>query len=179
MNINNFYKNAITGKKTDEERLFDSLSVIFRLIVYQKVHNKDDANEIIQDTLLMIAKNYRKMEFRVSFSAWAYKILNNEIARYYRNKTRRGSQSTDDDCLESDPEISWNPDPMLEPRLLECLKKICRANPKYARILNLKFHGYDTEDICGKLKITANNLYVIVTRGRSMLKHCLETQRVI
>lgn len=177
MNINSYYKIALGGKQADEERLFDSLSVIFRLIVHQKVQNREDAKEIIQESLLMIAKNYRKTKFKVSFSAWAYKILKNEIARYYKNKVRRGV-TTDESSLESDTEFSWNPDPMLEPRLLECLKEICKSNKRYARILNLKYQGYESSDICRKLGITANNLYVIVLRGRSMLKHCLETRGV-
>ncbi|UCD95583.1 MAG: sigma-70 family RNA polymerase sigma factor [Candidatus Zixiibacteriota bacterium] len=178
MSINTLYESAINGGTVEEKRLFDTLSVTFRLIAYQRIQNRDDADEIIQESLLNIAKNYAGMDFTVSFSAWAYKVLSNEMLRYYRNKKRRGFK-VDEDPEDANLGASWKPDPTLEPSLIKCLKKMCRANSRYARILNLKFQGYDTDDICKRLVIKSNNLYVILSRARSMLKECLEKQGAI
>ena len=178
MSINTLYENAIKGGSVEEKHLFDTLSVTFRLIAYQRIQNKDDADEVVQESLLNIAKNYAGMDFTVSFSAWAYKVFMNEIAGYFRDRKRRGFR-IDEDPEVANPGALWKPDPTLEPSLIECLKKICRTNSRYARILSLKFQGYETESICGRLEITSNNFYVILSRARSMLKECLDRGGVI
>jgi DNA-directed RNA polymerase specialized sigma24 family protein len=59
-------------------------------------------------------------------------------------------------------------------RLLACLKKICLANRRYARIINLHQLGYSRVDICGRLEMTLEQSYVVMSRARAMLKECLD-----
>jgi DNA-directed RNA polymerase specialized sigma24 family protein len=49
---------------------------------------------------------------------------------------------------------------------------------RYARALNLIHKGFKVPEICRKLNVNANHFYVILKRGRSMLKVCLETGRI-
>ncbi|MCP4703685.1 MAG: hypothetical protein GY865_03665, partial [candidate division Zixibacteria bacterium] len=46
-------------------------------------------------------------------------------------------------------------------------------NRRHARILNLHFLGYTTEEICSRLEITKTNMYSLLSRARSMLELCL------
>jgi len=65
-------------------------------------------------------------------------------------------------------------DPVLELKLLDCLKKVGQKNIKFARTLNLKYQGYSVEEICDRLEISRENLYTILSRARSALELCLE-----
>jgi len=173
VNIDHLYENLCHGDKTAEGELFRHLTERFRLFAELKVRDKMDAEEVVQNAVMVIARKYRAIEFETSFAAWAHKVLSNEILKYYRTKAYH------DDLfmrveLESSPSALWNPDPDFKRRLLECIRKLCDANIRYARTLNLKYQGFDIDDICRKLKVTTENLYVILSRARSLLKLCLE-----
>ena len=173
MSINTLYNEACRGEQGAEQRLFQGLTVRFRLFVYQRVWNEDDAQEIVQEALATVAQEYRKTEFQISFSAWAYKVLQNKISNYVRKKSFRDTVVQPVPGSEDDY-AAWNPDPSLERKLLDCLREMSRANARYARILNFRYQGYDVEDICERLRMKPNNFYVVLLRARAVLKQCLE-----
>lgn len=173
MNLNALFEKSRCGDIESEKKLFQALSVRFRLFVFQRVLNEEDGEEIVQEALLKILELYKNIDIKSSFSAWAYKLLEYRIYNYYRQKKRQGisSEFSDDDDINL---LEWPYDPGFEKELLNCLKKIGKTNMRFARILNLKFQGYSADEICRKLGITPGNLYVIVSRARSMLQECLE-----
>jgi len=177
LEINTLYREAKFGGKAAEEKLFRALLVRFRLFVFRRILNEEDAEETVQEALLAVAEHMHNIDFTVSFSAWAYNVLINRIHGYYRKKNRQ--VSTSDNLQEIDSlKEDWTPDPLLIPKLLGCLKKVARSNRRYARILVLKFQGYDAQEICRKLNLSANNLYVILSRARSLLKECMEKEGI-
>ena len=173
LHINALYEQARSGEKAAEDRLFEALSVSFRLFVRHRVRDEQDGYEIVQEALLTIARKYRGIEFESSFSAWGYKVLEHVLMRFYRSqKTRdRFFSRTSDDEL---PQPSWEPDPTLKPRLLECLQKISGTKLRHARILTMHFQGYSSAETCQRLDISLNNFYVILSRARKLLETCLE-----
>jgi len=62
----------------------------------------------------------------------------------------------------------------LKKKLLDCLNKINDANTRHARVLNLHYQGFIVREICEKLKLTRNGVYILLSRSRTMLKNCLE-----
>lgn len=176
MNINDLYNKAINGDQISEKELFNTLDARFRYLVSQIVWVNDDINDIIQDTLTAIALEYKKITIEISFSAWAYKVLDNRILSY-KVKTKRQNERVQLFNEEfSDGFIDL--DPLLVNQLLKCLKKIHKINGNHARVLNLKHQGFETIDICNKLKISRNNLYIMLYRARKWLTHCLETGEI-
>jgi len=173
LTINELYEMARTGEKAAEEKLFQTLSVRFRALTIQKVREKDDCDDIVQNAILTISQEYKSIEIRTSFAAWAYKVLQNRILKHY-NIGQRKTLNEENLARFFEAPSDFEPDPTLESRLIECLKKISRVGIQYARILNLIYQGFSTEDICRKLDVTANYSYVILSRARSMLKLCLE-----
>jgi RNA polymerase sigma-70 factor (ECF subfamily) len=122
---------------------------------------------------MTIAKKYREMEFTTSFAAWAYKVLNHKILDYFKAKrVRVEAQARMVD--EKKPDVMSQPDPALKRQLLMCLKEVSGANSRHARILNLHYQGYTTDEICRKLDLKPGNFYVVLSRARSMLELCLE-----
>jgi RNA polymerase sigma factor (sigma-70 family) len=172
--INRLQELARTGDVTAEKLLFKTLDDIFSLFVQQKVWDSSFAEEITQDALMVVSTKYKTIEFETSFTAWAYKVLQNSVLKYYRTKKIKERKFTEysekfkpSEATELSAEANLN--------LKKCLKKINQHNTRYARIINLRYQGFSTEEICQKMNLTRNNVYTILMRARSLLKQCLET----
>lgn len=173
MGINKLHSQFCSGDQAVEGLLFATLSERFKVFARQRVRNEQDAEEIVQDALTTIARRFKDIEFKTSFAAWAYRVLENKILTFYRDsKSARTKLERVADRAEAAPESI--PDPALKSALLECLRKVARANMRHARILNLHYLGYTVEEICQRLGLTRNNMYIMLSRGRASLKACLE-----
>ncbi|MCP4705794.1 MAG: sigma-70 family RNA polymerase sigma factor, partial [candidate division Zixibacteria bacterium] len=146
---------------------------IFSVLVELRIRNRQETEEIVQDILMVVAEKYRSIKIEISFSSWAYRIMENMLLHYYR---KQKSQKVSLTQPIGDLHIQSNnsPDLILMRQLKKCLKQLNSANNRYARIINLKHLGYSTEEMCEKLKISKNNVCVILSRARSLLKQCLE-----
>jgi RNA polymerase sigma factor (sigma-70 family) len=175
LNINSLYKLALGGAQAEENRLFHALAVRFRVFAAQRIRNDDDINDIVQNTLMAILKYYKTTEIEVSFQAWAYKILDRQIMDFL-NK-RKGLELKEDQFRERMSELNLSEKidvNDLKYQLLKCLRKIYESNPRFARILNMHYQGYNTKEICEFMKISSANFYTILRRARSLLIYCLE-----
>ncbi len=176
MNINELYDIVRDGNKSAEKQLFDKLRERFQLILQHKIMNETDSEDVLQNTLIVIARKYLNIDFELSFSAWAYKVLEFNILNYYRTKGRHKDKLVEFAKQKNDSSV-FVPNPELKRRLLNCLKKINEANIRHARILNFSYQGFDMEQICRKLKMTRNGAYILLSRARAKLKTCLEMDR--
>ena len=177
MNINELYTRYQSGTNRAEEALFRRLSDSFGIFVQQRIWSETDAEEIVQEALLTIKAKLAELEVETSFSAWCYRVLENKILHYYRNKKRRDDHFTPtvDGTIEASAPSA---DPAIKRQLLDCIRKLGQVNNRHARVVNLRYQGYSTEEICERLDVTRNNLYIILSRARSMLKLCLEKGNV-
>jgi RNA polymerase sigma factor (sigma-70 family) len=177
LNINELHRRACDGEKSAEAALFERLSVSFRVFAQQRIGNRDDAEEIVQEALVTILGKYREIEFTSSFSAWAHRVLINKTLDYHKRKGRQDHvfvTSSQEASHAGSPGI----DPALQARLRSCLQAVLKVNRRYGRILALHYQGYTTPEICERLDITTNHFYVILSRARSMLEACLEEGNV-
>ncbi|MBD3232662.1 MAG: sigma-70 family RNA polymerase sigma factor [candidate division Zixibacteria bacterium] len=179
MSIDTLYKEFKTGKKEAEKQLFEYLTVRFRILATKRIWNKENAEEIVQESLIAVFKHHEQAPDQADFAAWAHKVLDNRINNYLRvtmrrteimNKIRAGIQYM------SGKLQSTNPD--LKRKLLDCFRKLCKTNRRYARILNLHYHGYNVDEICKRMGIEINNCHVILSRSRSKLDLCLKTGEI-
>ena len=169
------FERAREGDKSAEHELFSRLRARFDWIVRQKVRYAEDGEDIVQEALASIAGSYRDIEIRVSFSAWAATVLRNQIMDYYRSPERRRTENLEDaDSIVLSGERS---DPLLKKHLLDCLRKVNQANRRHARMLVLKYMGFEFFEICAKLKLKRNNAYSVLNRARTMLEDCLDKKR--
>ena len=173
LSINELHGQVRSGDATAEARLFEMLAARFKLFAHQRMGNTQDCEEVVQDALMCIAREYKEIEFETSFAAWSYRVLENRLLHFLRSRRRERSHEELD--VNDPTHGAVQPDPALKSRLLECLRKICTANVRYARTLNLQYQGYTAAEICERFEITRNNLYVVLSRARAMLENCLET----
>lgn len=173
MELNSLHAAARAGDQAAEEQLFFIFLESFRLIVEHRIREMQDAEDVVQNALVVISQKYKDIDVETSFAGWAHQVLENTIMKHYRTQqTRQRKFVPMNSCVE--PEAADNPDPTLKRRILECLRKIRQVNNRHARIINLHYQGYTVDEICGKLRITRNSLYITLSRVRSMLRLCLE-----
>ena len=171
MSINALYLNTQTGGRSAEEILFKNLSERFLQFANHRIWDKLDAEEIVQEALSVIARDYKGIEFETSFSAWAYKVLDNRILSYIKKKQRVGKS---EQLIENAAYTGTvKPNPELRIRLLNCLSLIHGANRRHARILNLSYQGFLADEICEKMNLTKNSFYIVLHRARKALEACL------
>ena len=175
MDINNLYETARDGDAKSEKALFELLTARFRYLATLRLRDSDLAEEAVQEALMAISKEYKEINIKSSFAAWAQKVLDNRLVNYSRSSKRKGKIFAG----EIDPQNSYdreapNPGSDLLRKLLGCLRKISASDNRYARILNFHYQGYGTDEICRRMGLTATNFYTILSRARSLLKQCLE-----
>lgn len=151
--------------------MYGQLSVSFRLFVQHRIWIEEDREEIVQDALVTIMQKYKSLTIETSFSAWAYMVLKNKMLDYF--KTRKLHAAKMDQYQRENPGGVWEPDPELQAKLKDCFTRIHRLHDRHARVLNLHYQGYTTDEICSRMNISQSNLYVILSRARKMLELCL------
>ncbi len=175
--LNDLFDVARSGDIEAEHRLFSYLGERFRRFARHRIANDLDADEVTQEAIMTICREYKSIEITVSISAWAYKVMDNRILTYLQGRrTMKQRVSHQPNALDYVPAVTV--DVELRRRLLECLRKICAAHRRYARVLNLHSQGYETSHICDRLDLKENTLYSLLHRGRAMLRRCLETGEI-
>ncbi len=176
--MEHFLDRALEGDEKAENELFQYLFVRFRAFAKRRIGD-GEAEDIAQEACLTVLQKYKTEKFTIGFEAWAYGVLKMKIGNYIqglmvKQKSLVPESEADQTLKSSSPE----PDYDLKRKLLNCLKRIIKRNPLYARVLNFIYQGYAIEEISQRLKLKPNNLYVILNRGRGILQTCLETSRI-
>lgn len=155
-----------------------------------RVRRPELAEDLVQDTFLSALKGKDRFQGRSAVRTWLTGILRHKILDYYRSRNRglgEAEQISDQDWLEEsfDERGRWitRPDPQAirTEGLLEreefwavfdgCLDKLpTRAREAFARRI---MEDEAIDSICKVLEITATNLYVILYRARTQMRHCL------
>ena len=169
--IDTIYGALLQGDKGAEKRLFETLTVRLRVIAYLHTGSREDAEEVVQEALLVIAQQHRSVEFRKSFASWAHKVLLNRLKAHFR---KRQKQTKLFGAAEGKIQpLAWTPNLTLEEGIASCLKELKEVSPRYAEVLLLSYKGFEQVEISDKLGISRENLYVILHRARTRLKTCL------
>ncbi|MBU1319384.1 MAG: RNA polymerase sigma factor [candidate division Zixibacteria bacterium] len=169
---------ALDGDEGAERELFQYLSVRFRTFAKRRVR-EDDAEDVAQQACLAVLRKYKTEKFTTGFEAWAYGVLKMEIRSHIRTRSDRAKRLVPITETDQIPETSFpEPDSDLKMRLIDCLRSIRKHSRSYARALNLINQGYKREEICMRLRTNPGNFYVILSRGRRLLRVCLEKGRI-
>lgn len=170
---------ARNGDKSAEKQLFEILHVRFAYLAKRRIRNKDDAEDVAQEACMTILEKYKTEVFTKGFDAWAYGVLRMKIGNYLQEKDRKRSRMAPESAAsESAATAGSSPDSGIRRMLIDCLSKVVKINRRYGRALNLIHQGYRTDEICKRLSMSRNYLYVTLNRARSMLRLCLKTGEV-
>ncbi|TDX28347.1 RNA polymerase sigma-70 factor (ECF subfamily) [Modicisalibacter xianhensis] len=167
-----------------------------RLLAFARLQLRDasEAEDVVQEALIAAVESDDCFEGKSGYETWVFGILKNKILVALRAQKRRGKwQSWDDDGVEETIERqfqetgkwskmarpkSWG-DPesaLASERFWQVFDSCMIALPEnIARVFTLReLMGLSTQQICEELGIKENNCWVILHRGRLLLRGCLE-----
>ena len=161
------------GDKSAQKQLFDYLRVRFVLLAKRRI-GEEHCEDIAQEACITVLEKLKTEAPEDMFEAWAYKVLRNKIGNYLQSSSLRKKKMVNTEHIDylEKPAMA-DLDPVFKRRLMDCLKKLIKSNRRYARVLNFAHQGYDTDEICQRMAIKSNHLYVTLNRGRKMLNDCL------
>lgn len=174
------------------EQWVDKYGDILYRFSLARVRVPDVAEDLVQETLLAALKAKDNYAGQASERTWLIGILKHKIMDYFRKVAKEQAQEYEDG-LANDTEndffdeqgnwtidlASWsNPDKVLEQEqfirvLQECID---RLPARLAQLFILReFDGMGNEELRQTLSIsTLNNLWVMMSRMRTQLRHCLD-----
>ena len=157
-----------------------------------RVRRPEVAEDLVQETLFVAVRTHAKFRGSSSERNWLYGILKNKIFDYFRKLAQEVS-FTDLEFLENEMfhkfiDQGWNhelgpaewksdPEAALDRKEFwkmfgSCLDKL---PARVAAVFVLReMEQMDTAQICEVLRISQNNLWVMLHRARMALRECLE-----
>lgn len=146
------------------------------------VRNKEEAEDVLQDTFLTVVAKLHTFDGRSSFFTWLYRIATNSALMLLRKKKIRRANFKSNDF---DPEqnelnnlIDWSQDPTIGLDNEEVKYKINEAintlKEKYKTVFVLRdIEGISTKETSEILDITEENVKVRLLRARQFLRNYL------
>lgn len=166
------------------------------------VADREVAEEVVQDTWMVVIENLYRFEGRSSLRSWIFGILIHKAkdrgAREKRHRTFSAFESHDDESEEAvDParfhrsgewagKWAFHPQPWDDqtPEKLLASKQataamqraIDKLSPTLKTVLILRdIEGVESAEVCEMLQITEANLYVRLHRAREQVRRTVET----
>jgi RNA polymerase sigma-70 factor (ECF subfamily) len=180
--LGNFQAQTV-GEKTDEELVRDmqrgddhAFEVLYEryfqkiyTFIVRRVGHKQTAEDIVSQVFVKAFTHRMSFIWKTSWSAWIYRIAANAITDHHRTKKPTVElDETKHDRPSSAPSAPDEVDRDLLRKKLETV--IEKLNPRERLAITMKFYGEcDNAEVAKALKVTANNVGVIVHRA---LKKC-------
>jgi RNA polymerase sigma-70 factor (TIGR02943 family) len=156
-----------------------------------RVRHPEVAEDLVQETLCAAIRTYSNFRGKSSERSWLCGILKNKICDHFRKADRETSftdlEFLNDEMSHKFIDQGWNHD--LGPSEWKAGAEVmdraefwetfraCLSNLP-ARVgdafMLREMEGMDTAQICQALRISQNNLWVILHRARMALRECLE-----
>ena len=161
---------TIQPDKQITSKVWSELHTRLYEFILSRVHNADDADDILQDVFLKIHENLSSIRDEDRITSWIFQVTRNAIINHYRDlKKQRISFTTDTDVLEDPDPHANNIDisGWLRPFM-------ARLPEKYQQALLLTELGDMSQvELAKQLGISISAAKMRVHRGRLQLKHML------
>lgn len=146
------------------------------LFVYSLVPRQMDAEDILQQTKLILWKHFASFEPGTHFLAWARRTAFHQVLAY-RRKTKRDPLPLSDEMLEnlSEKIVSLTEhDQMRREALESCLH---RLDAGHRRLIQLRYQEeLEVGDIAARLSSTTGAVYRALSRLRITLVDCVSAR---
>ena len=160
-----------------EKRFFtDYNKVSNRLRAYlrQLLPTQQDAEEVLQETSIVLWNKYEEFEQGTHFFAWAYKIAYFEVLKYRRSKARDRLVFSDE-VFEELAQRAITTSEAHDKR--KAALKLCFENLPLKSKELLKavyFNKQSIKNVAEELNAQPKAMYRFFTKVRNQLKHCIE-----
>ncbi|MCB0282567.1 MAG: sigma-70 family RNA polymerase sigma factor [Calditrichaeota bacterium] len=173
---------AIKGDKKAMSILVNRYSGRVYNLALRILRNKEEAEDVLQDTFLTVVAKLHTFDGRSSFFTWVYRIATNSALMLLRKKKIRRANFKDNDL---DPEqnelenlVDWTQDPTIDVYNEEIREKIDEAinslKEKYKTVFILRdIENLSTREAAEILNITEENVKIRLLRARQFLRDFL------
>lgn len=149
-----------------EERLFAYLMTL--------LGHRDDAEEVFQETTLVLWRSFNQFTHGTNFFAWAKQIAFNRVLTYRKQKRRSGVPHSEE-VLRAIDRVASSRAEVLDARLValsQCVEKLPEAD---RRLVAVRYgSNCKVKDAAIQLGRPANTLYKALERIRHALIECVE-----
>lgn len=173
---------AKNGDKAALSQLVNTYSGRIYNLALRILRNREDAEDILQETFLTVVEKLHTFDGRSGFFTWIYRIATNASLMKLRKKKLVFKDLGDDDefndSIESRVFVDWSQDPSINIYDEEVKKKIDEAVNKLSEIYRSVFVLRDIEGLSIKetssiLNITEENVKIRLRRARQFLRDIL------
>ena len=162
------------------------IKVLYKFFVHE-TRNREDAEDLTQDTLIEAMVNLRKLQNPESFQSWLDQIARGHLSKWIRKKKRRGTYEDEvsaDEVAESGgpylvPTHRQPDDLVVAQERLDIVRAVVDRFPTSEReVLLLKLTDPDMKmaEIAETLGISTGTVKVRLHRGRKRLREQLEEE---
>ena len=144
--------------------------------VHALVSSSADADDILQQTKMVMWKSFDQFEIGTNFLAWARKVAFHQILTYRRQK-KKEHLPLDEDVLEAvNHEVSRlaGGEDQRREALQACLHKLPTEHRQL--VLLRYFEDLEVEEVARRIASTAGAVYRALSRVRFTLLECVEKQ---
>ncbi|MEM1007676.1 MAG: sigma-70 family RNA polymerase sigma factor [Myxococcota bacterium] len=151
------------------------------------LRDRDDAEEVVQDTVVAVFQHVHRFEGRCSVRSWLFRIVHHKIIDHLRKSSRFVQEPEEGPYeyafthrgkwLEMPEQWSYNPESQADAReLLRLVRDLMEELPhNYREILSLKeVYQLETKEICNVLGVSAVHARVMLHRARQSLYQLVE-----
>ena len=167
-------KPAAAGPGEDFVRLFTQSQRAIYLYIIPLVSSAADAEEVLQETNVVIWSKWAQFEPGTNFVAWGRAIARLEVFRFRRRSSKR-CQLLGDEVIEliaSETEEQPNDFDLRRDALAECVGKL---REKDRELIQMRYAvGSTGDDVANELGRTANSVYQSIGRIRRTLMECVK-----
>jgi RNA polymerase sigma-70 factor, ECF subfamily len=135
--------------------------------IYRYTRNRQDAEDLTQDTFVKAFKNFHRYDSRYAFSTWLYTIARRTVYNHYRSA--RPAEPIDYDIVSDEPSPDANAE--ISDRKESIWESAQRLKEEYQEVLALKYvEDLSVKEISKILNKTQTNVKILLFRARNQLK---------
>ncbi|MEM7279114.1 MAG: sigma-70 family RNA polymerase sigma factor [Pseudomonadota bacterium] len=165
--------NAQSGKAEAIEQLLRLWYPKFLRYSVQQLRDQEAAKDVVQETLLTIAKKIRRLKDPVAFPKWAYQILHRRGVDYLRKEIRRRTHETSTDQADAYSETEQlSATPLnTNQNIREAIAELDSLNQNLIQLFYL--HGLTLKEIATICRIPVGTVKSRLHTARGKLKNLL------
>jgi RNA polymerase sigma factor (sigma-70 family) len=142
---------------------------------YSLTADRDDAKDLVQETLLKALKYSSKFVVESNFKAWTYTIMKNTFINDYRRAARQGinREQGKESFLIKQSETAGSDDPDSAYSALEITQNIDQLKDIFRIPLKMHLNGYKYKEIANELNLNIGTVKSRISLSRKQLMNQL------
>lgn len=164
-----YIEKVINGQTNYFSYIVEKYQDIVFSIALKVLRNREDAEEMAQESFIKAYKSLHTFKGTAKFSTWLYRITYNNCISEVRKKKQHSVSTNDIEIKDETEEV--NLDGIPEEKRAECIKAAMGKLPEdeYTLILLYYFKEQSIEEISNITKLTESNTKVKLYRARKKL----------